>query len=110
MPAVRLIQRTWLVGLLQGRAGGVRIPGFSRRKAIALLADEIGLIEETARTMDKRARVELGLVQSEPKKSKPPETTPKIIESRRFQGGGYRENAGRKPKEREQLFIFFVFF
>jgi len=66
----------------------------SRNKAIALLADAIGMIRETGRTLDKRARKKLG--QIEPKNSKTPETqgdTPPPLTA----SGGAREGAGR-PK------------
>ena len=74
----------------------------SRREAIAVLADEIGLLEETARKMDQRARKELG--QIVPKESNN-ETKPATCEPQKSSvthpptdRGGKREGAGRPQK------------
>lgn len=84
----------------------VREQKISRRKAIATVAYDIGLLEETARKQDLRARKELG--QIVPKESKGPVSSPSPKSNplpppvERFQSGrgGSREGSGRPPVNR----------
>lgn len=75
----------------------------SRRRAIAELAVELELLEETARKMDQRARKELGQIVPT---GQPTETTTETTKSNEIKRepakdgtmrGGRREGAGRKP-------------
>lgn len=67
----------------------------SRRRAVAELAAELGLVEETARKMDQRARKELG--QIVPTKSKPEQPQPVTADVPKLtDAGGKRKGAGRK--------------
>jgi hypothetical protein len=72
----------------------VREKSITRKEAIAQLAHELGLLEETARKKDYRARKALG--QIVPEKSK----TSEIIKNRKPQGGGKRDGAGRKKAKK----------
>jgi hypothetical protein len=77
----------------------------SRRRAIAELAVELELLEETARKMDQRARKELGQIVPTGQPTETTTETPKSNEIKREPAkdgtmrGGRREGAGRKPKE-----------
>jgi hypothetical protein len=74
-----------------------RDSGVTRNQAIAILADELDLLVETARKMDQRARKELG--QIVPRQ----ETLTTTSDSEKLEKlektwGGPRQGSGRKPK------------
>lgn len=79
----------------------VREDRCARRVAIAKLAAEIGLLEETARKKDQRARKELGQIVPKTELTETTEQNPNLKKLEKPSvptHGGSRQNSGRKPK------------